>query len=359
MDSEFNALPLDDCSDLISRAFGGSKLSPYTDLSSLYDYTNNCNMFSNEYLHSGESSVVNSARSAFSSMVSVETTHVDNSYSFAWSDTAEVHTPRQSGNSSNMDEQDAKLLKVIKSLFTQSMIDVLRKYVEELFTRDSRSMEIQRTTGKIHLDIDDLRTRIFAVIRKCLTNNTEINIVHIIETIREKYDTTLVEDAPSFGSITHANGYCKPCVFANKTVNSCKNGADCNFCHFKHRITRRKNAAKETHDIMKQRKDALCKDQTGGLSPTLDLHAYLSSHKGNRQLTQVVENKHHLNIPANRMGRSNDDVFSTCYTPAIAGNSPFASLDNYVDPNEELEDALIAKCVEFLERKYNTNNKRR
>eukprot|EP00371_Babesia_bovis_P000935 XP_001609582.1 hypothetical protein [Babesia bovis T2Bo] len=296
MDAEFNALTMDDCSDLITRAFGGTKLSPYNDLSSLYDYTSNVNMFSNEYLHGGDSSGVSTARSAFSSMVSVETTHVDNNYNLAWSDTGEVHTPRQAGSNNNVDEQDAKLLKVIKSLFTQSMVDVLRKYVDELYQRDLISLELPPETEKVHLDVDALRTRIFAVIRKCLTNNTEINIVHIIETIREKYETTLIEEVPSFGSITHANGYCKPCVFANKAVNSCKNGLDCNFCHFKHRITRRKNATKETHDIMKQRREALWKEQQGGLTSPLQMQAYLSSQKFNRQLTQSLDNKDLFNF---------------------------------------------------------------
>ncbi|ORM41525.1 uncharacterized protein BXIN_2443 [Babesia sp. Xinjiang] len=360
MDNEFNSVPLDTCSDLISRAFGGSKLSPYSDLSSLYEYPKAYSMLEREYVNSNESSMVNTARSTYSSMVSVETTHVDNAYTFAWSDSAEGNTPRQITHSNNVDEQDAKLLKVIKTLFTQSMVDVFRKYVDELFKRDSKTMPIQPDTEKINLDIDAMRTRVFAVLRKCLTNNTEINIVHIIETIREKYDTTLIEEIPSFGSITHSNGYCKPCVFANKTVNSCKNGVECNFCHFKHRITRRKNTAKEAQDLVKQRKDAAYKEQQTALATaSLELHGYLSSHKNNRQTTQSVDDKDFFNFAAAKFSRSAEDYFNASTANDAKGDSPFSNLASNIEAKDKLEDALIAKCVEFLEKKYNAQGKRR
>ncbi|GBE61930.1 hypothetical protein, conserved [Babesia ovata] len=295
MEDNNNSIPADTCSDLITRAFVANKMSPYARVSSHYCYPKTQSMFDNPTDPNDESaSMTNSARSAFSSMDSVATTHIDNGFSFIWPESDEVTTPRQLALSSQTEDQDARLLKVIKTLFTQGIVDVFRKYIDELVKKDIKTMIVQKDTEKIHLDVDSLRTRIFAVLRKCLTNNTEVNVVHIFEAIREKYTTTLTDDIPSFGSITHSNGYCKPCVFANKAINSCKNGADCNFCHFKHRITRRKNAAREAQEIAKLGKDPLNKKHSWACITPSKLQGYLPNalpgNKSNRQSTQVVDN---------------------------------------------------------------------
>jgi len=38
----------------------------------------------------------------------------------------------------------------------------------------------------------------------------------------------------SIGSLGHAQGLCKPCVFAHHASKSCLNGIACSFCHFEH-----------------------------------------------------------------------------------------------------------------------------
>jgi len=44
----------------------------------------------------------------------------------------------------------------------------------------------------------------------------------------------------SIGSIGHAQGLCKPCVFAHHASKVCMNGFACDFCHFDHAPKRRK-----------------------------------------------------------------------------------------------------------------------
>lgn len=54
-------------------------------------------------------------------------------------------------------------------------------------------------------------------------------------------DALLLDDAsgvpPSAGSELHRTGACKPCLFSN-TDRGCRNGADCEFCHYPHRQRR-------------------------------------------------------------------------------------------------------------------------
>merc|ERR1719181_367169 len=44
---------------------------------------------------------------------------------------------------------------------------------------------------------------------------------------------------PSLGSVNHAKGSCKACLFAFHAVKACANGASCSFCHFEHPPKRR------------------------------------------------------------------------------------------------------------------------
>jgi len=46
----------------------------------------------------------------------------------------------------------------------------------------------------------------------------------------------------SIGSIAHAQGVCKPCLFAYHAAKVCKNGIACPFCHFEHAPKRRTKA---------------------------------------------------------------------------------------------------------------------
>jgi hypothetical protein len=50
----------------------------------------------------------------------------------------------------------------------------------------------------------------------------------------------------SIGSIGHAQGMCKPCVFAHHASKVCLNGVACPFCHFEH-------APKQKRRIVRQR----------------------------------------------------------------------------------------------------------
>lgn len=49
----------------------------------------------------------------------------------------------------------------------------------------------------------------------------------------------------SVGSVGHAQGTCKPCVFAHHAEKSCANGVSCRFCHFEHAPKRRMRLRKQ------------------------------------------------------------------------------------------------------------------
>ncbi|CDR94875.1 hypothetical protein, conserved [Babesia bigemina] len=301
MENNHNSIPIDDCSDLITRAFVPNKMSPYARVSSHYCCPKTQSMFDDPIGLNDESiSLANSARSAFSSMDSVATTHIENGFSCIWAEQEGVTTPQHLALSSQTEDPDVRLLKVIKTLFTQGIVDVFRKYIDEIVKKDVKTMIVQKDTGKIHLDINSIRARVFAVLRKCLIHNTEVNVVHIFEAIREKYTTTLTDDIPSFGSITHSNGYCKPCVFANKAINSCKNGVNCNFCHFKHRITRRKSAAREAQEFPKVGREPCTRRQSWACITPQKLQVYLphalSTNKPIRQITPAIDNRNIFNF---------------------------------------------------------------
>lgn len=259
MEQHFDTLSFETRSELINSAFAHSKPSPYTSLPRMCDFSSFSTPYSKQSSTLEEFYSIATGRSSISGADSIETTHDDNINDFSWSNMVDLNTPKQSSHMYGA-EDEIKLLKVIKNIFTQNILDVFRSYVDEIFVKDLKTMIVQYETGKIVLDIDAFRVRVFAIIRKCLASKADANIVRIYEALREKYDVELIEEIPSFGSITHSNGYCKPCVFANKTVNSCKNGTECNFCHFQHKITRRKGAAKENAEMQKQDKNTIPKN---------------------------------------------------------------------------------------------------
>lgn len=49
----------------------------------------------------------------------------------------------------------------------------------------------------------------------------------------------------SIGSMGHAEGNCKPCVFAHHATKTCMNGYACAFCHFDHPPKRRKQPTRQ------------------------------------------------------------------------------------------------------------------
>jgi len=49
----------------------------------------------------------------------------------------------------------------------------------------------------------------------------------------------------SVGSIPHATGACKPCVFAHSERKSCQNGVECLFCHLPHAPKKRMRFCKK------------------------------------------------------------------------------------------------------------------
>jgi len=56
----------------------------------------------------------------------------------------------------------------------------------------------------------------------------------------------------SVGSILHARGTCKPCVFAHSERKACKSGASCTFCHFEHAPKRRLRVCKKKREELKR-----------------------------------------------------------------------------------------------------------
>lgn len=343
-------------SQFISSAFASDKPSPYTSLSSLYDFDVLPTTFSRQG-SLDEFYTVTTGRSSISIAESVDTTHIDNSNDFSWSSVADVNTPRQTTPTDLSDQQqDARLLKVIKTILAQNTMDTYRNYVDEILAKDLRSMNVQYDNGKICLDVDGFRLRIFAIIRKCLANSTEANIVRIFEAIREKYDVKLVEEFPSVGSITHSNGYCKPCVFANKAVNSCKNGAECNFCHFQHKITRRKSSAKENQDASKSSQNSDNAQNCVYRSPSVL-----------RKCQSVEPARNVIRQPCPLMERSaasmRSDTLGSISIPSISPIRDSRNILGCTQDNENsddagidaMQDALVAKCLEFLELEHQGN----
>mmetsp|Transcript_29950 Transcript_29950/g.81176 ORF Transcript_29950/g.81176 Transcript_29950/m.81176 type:complete len:258 (-) Transcript_29950:280-1053(-) len=69
----------------------------------------------------------------------------------------------------------------------------------------------------------------------------------LVEGSRELTDEDLLSWVPhtasgmptSIGSLEHADGTCKPCLFAHHASKACANGLACLFCHFEHPPKRR------------------------------------------------------------------------------------------------------------------------
>lgn len=69
----------------------------------------------------------------------------------------------------------------------------------------------------------------------------------------EPLDASLLQHVPvdeqgaytSIGSVGHAEGVCKPCVFAHHAEKICANGVQCRFCHFEHEPKRRMRLRKQ------------------------------------------------------------------------------------------------------------------
>ncbi|GIX65355.1 uncharacterized protein BcabD6B2_47900 [Babesia caballi] len=327
--------PVDFRSNVIARAFAGNKLSPYSDLSALYEFPSIQSCFSGKgdpYYE--DTTMVNSARSTFSSFGSVETVHADNGYNFSWSDTAEINTPRQFAVQTASDDPDANLIKVIKTIFTQNILVSLRDYTEEIFKKDVTNMELPPDTEKITVGLEDLRARVFHVLRMCIANGTDINIVQVLEAVKERYEVNYDEDIPSLGSLIHGHGYCKPCVFANKAVNSCNNGIKCNFCHFKHRITRRKNVPKDAQDLEKrQLRESFLKEQQNWAA---------------RALPTLQSKGSHLSSLTAAALKSMGFAESTSNPLRTPRKGSSISRTTSVENNNHYQEELLAKCVEYL-----------
>lgn len=56
----------------------------------------------------------------------------------------------------------------------------------------------------------------------------------------------------SIGSFPHAEGACRPCVFANHERKACKNGIRCVFCHLPHAPKKRLRFCKKKRMEMKR-----------------------------------------------------------------------------------------------------------
>src|SRR5699024_11142143 len=87
---------------------------------------------------------------------------------------------------------------------------------------------------------------------------------HLLHTLRETA-LLLPPNCPSVGSILHDKGICKPCVFAHKNSQVCKNQSACVFCHHLHHHTSRRA---NKHPPPPPPPDPL-------LIPSFDLIAYL------------------------------------------------------------------------------------
>ncbi|AFZ81375.1 hypothetical protein BEWA_007840 [Theileria equi strain WA] len=128
----------------------------------------------------------------------------------------------------------------LKDLLTQNLVETLRTYVNDIYQIDISNFKMEKSDNRIAITHDELHTRALIVLKKCILSSTEINVVQVYLALREKYIITEHPLLPSIGSSLHSNGYCKPCVFANKKSNYCKSGFNCNFCHYHHKIIRRK-----------------------------------------------------------------------------------------------------------------------
>lgn len=60
----------------------------------------------------------------------------------------------------------------------------------------------------------------------------------------------------SVGSIPHAQGACKPCVFANSERKACQNGLECLFCHLPHAPKKRMRFCKKKRMEIKRNGNA-------------------------------------------------------------------------------------------------------
>ncbi|KAK2194393.1 hypothetical protein BdWA1_001481 [Babesia duncani] len=156
-------------------------------------------------------------------------------------------------NSTDTNE-DMVLYRLIRSLFARGLLDTLKKYVEEIYNVDlalinspynlvndkHEAILCALDDGTILITLTEFRIRVLKVIKRCLEDSVELNIVQLYTALRDKYQVIKSNEVPSIGSIAHSSGHCKPCVFACKKTNSCKSGFNCNFCHHHHKMVRRK-----------------------------------------------------------------------------------------------------------------------
>lgn len=100
-----------------------------------------------------------------------------------------------------------------------------------------------------HLSQDDMHRCLQHVIQSLLDASLDIDIIPLYRKIFEKFTLDISKlDIPSVGSFLHEEGYCKPCVFANKKTKTCQNGPMCLFCHYIHKDVRQRVKSKRRKD---------------------------------------------------------------------------------------------------------------
>lgn len=107
----------------------------------------------------------------------------------------------------------------------------------------------------------DMHKCLIHVIQSLLDASHEIDIIFLYQKVFEKFTLDIsMLDIPSVGSFLHNEGYCKPCVFANKKTKTCENGSMCYFCHYVHKDVRQRVKSKRNKNPSKK---SNCKTTNG------------------------------------------------------------------------------------------------
>ncbi|EAN31878.1 hypothetical protein TpMuguga_04g00526 [Theileria parva strain Muguga] len=138
------------------------------------------------------------------------------------------------------DMSNVTFFRDLKHYFTNSLIAKLKKLVNHLYKNDVAHYTVHN--DYIVLTTNEFRDRALFILK--YLSSSETNIVHLLGELRNCYKVIETSAIPSIGSILHSNGYCKPCVFANKKTNYCKTGFGCNFCHYNHKLSKSKGTTK-------------------------------------------------------------------------------------------------------------------
>uniref|UniRef100_A0A3B0NKK7 C3H1-type domain-containing protein n=1 Tax=Theileria annulata TaxID=5874 RepID=A0A3B0NKK7_THEAN len=150
----------------------------------------------------------------------------------------EVSSCEQLGNLDTM--PNVTFFRGLKQYFTNSLLVKLKKIVNHIYKNDAAHYSVEN--DYIVLTANEFRDRALFILK--FISSSETNIVHLFLELRNFYKVIENSSLPSVGSVLHSNGYCKPCVFANKKTNYCKTGFGCNFCHYNHKLTKSKGPSK-------------------------------------------------------------------------------------------------------------------